>query len=59
MIFKRRPAPLSAAVRVFALISISSIAFGIDITIDCDEYLVSPIAKTSPVQWAIYFSFLY
>ena len=39
MIFKRRPLYNTAC--VFAILSISPVAIGIDITIDYDEYLVS------------------
>ena len=39
MIFKRRV--LYNAACVFAILSISPVAIGIDITIDYDEYLVS------------------
>ena len=44
MIFKR--GPLAVAASVFVILSISPIALGIDITIDYDEYLVSPIPIT-------------
>ena len=40
MIFKRRLLHIAAC--VFAILSISPVAIGIDITIDYDEYLVSP-----------------
>ena len=40
MIFKRRPLYIAAC--VFAILFISPVTVGIDITIDYDEYLVSP-----------------
>ena len=40
MIFKRRPLYIAAC--VFAILSVSPVTIGIDITIDYDEYLVSP-----------------